>query len=198
MSSDRLAAAPPLCLAVRLGHGLRRLRLGIDLFILGSLLTANAATAQGIAAEPGELSTWHDPKRYAWLLGLAIPTLPFLAWFVIPNFFRLAPWLWDNIKVLSYWWLGSVPVVALVLARLWERRTAAKLAAVALAVVLMASGALDIVRAAVGPSYQEFDPDGIAFKFPPGVARERTDYKTQTAELNRRAMSRIAAQARVG
>ncbi|HST55988.1 MAG TPA: alkane 1-monooxygenase [Solirubrobacteraceae bacterium] len=24
--------------------------------------------------------TWRDPKRYAWLLGLLVPTLPFLAW----------------------------------------------------------------------------------------------------------------------
>jgi alkane 1-monooxygenase len=23
---------------------------------------------------------WRDPKRYAWLLGLVVPTLPFLAW----------------------------------------------------------------------------------------------------------------------
>lgn len=102
---------------------------------------------------------------------LLLYTLPFLAWFVIPNVFRLAPWLWDNIKVLSYWWLGSVPVVALVLARLWERRTAAKVAAVALAFVLMAAGALDVVRASVGPSYQEFDPDGIAFA---EMIREKT------------------------
>ncbi len=25
-------------------------------------------------------ATWHDPKRYAWLLGLIVPSLPFLAW----------------------------------------------------------------------------------------------------------------------
>ena len=25
-------------------------------------------------------ATWRDPKRYAWLLGLIVPTLPFLAW----------------------------------------------------------------------------------------------------------------------
>jgi alkane 1-monooxygenase len=25
-------------------------------------------------------TTWRDPKRYAWLLGLIVPTLPFLAW----------------------------------------------------------------------------------------------------------------------
>ncbi len=27
-----------------------------------------------------ELATWRDPKRYAWLLGLIVPTLPFLAY----------------------------------------------------------------------------------------------------------------------
>jgi hypothetical protein len=102
---------------------------------------------------------------------LLLYTLPFLAWFVVPNLFRLAPWLWDNIKVLSYWWLGSVPVVALVLARLWERRSGARLAAIALVFVLTASGALDIARAAVGPSYQEFDRDGIAFA---QMIREKT------------------------
>jgi len=30
--------------------------------------------------EPLSPATWRDPKRYAWLLGLIIPTLPFLAW----------------------------------------------------------------------------------------------------------------------
>jgi hypothetical protein len=102
---------------------------------------------------------------------LLLYTLPFMAWFVIPNIFRVAPWLWDNIKVFSYWWLGSVPVVALALARLWERRAGARLAAVALAFVLMAAGALDVTRAAVGPSYQEFDRDGIAFA---DMIREKT------------------------
>jgi len=30
--------------------------------------------------EPLAPARWRDPKRYAWLLGLLIPTLPFLAW----------------------------------------------------------------------------------------------------------------------
>jgi hypothetical protein len=102
---------------------------------------------------------------------LLLYTLPFLAWFIAPNIFRLAPWLWDNIKVLAYWWLGSVPVVALALARLWEGRGAGKVGAVALAVVLMAAGALDVARAAVGTSYQEYDRNGVAFA---GMIREMT------------------------
>jgi alkane 1-monooxygenase len=45
----------------------------------------NAGMATGGAATPadgGELAegSWRDHKRYAWLLGLIVPTLPFLAW----------------------------------------------------------------------------------------------------------------------
>jgi len=102
---------------------------------------------------------------------LILYALPFMAWFIVPNVFRLAPWTWDNIKVLVYWWLGSIPLVALVLARLWEQRLVAKAGAVALAFVLMTAGGLDVARATVGQGYQEFDRDGIAFA---EMIRERT------------------------
>jgi alkane 1-monooxygenase len=39
------------------------------------LVATNAASALG-DAEPA----WHDSKRYAWLLGLIVPLLPFIAW----------------------------------------------------------------------------------------------------------------------
>lgn len=41
-----------------------------------------SAQAPGSSAEePGAKPiTWRDPKRYLWLLGLVVPTLPFLAW----------------------------------------------------------------------------------------------------------------------
>jgi hypothetical protein len=106
---------------------------------------------------------------YAWQGERPLPrklllfSMPFLVWFIAPNFFRLAPWLWDNIKVLTYWWLGSVPIVALALARLWASRPGAKAGALVLAVVLMAAGGLDVLRASVGTAYQEFDRDGVAF-----------------------------------
>jgi hypothetical protein len=106
---------------------------------------------------------------YAWQGERPLPrklllfSMPFLVWFIAPNFFRLAPWLWDNIKVLTYWWLGSVPIVALVLARLWASRPVARAGAVVLAIVLMAAGGLDVLRASVGTAYQEFDRDGVAF-----------------------------------
>ncbi len=41
---------------------------------------ADGAATQALTQEPRELLAWRDPKRYAWLLGLLIPTLPFLTW----------------------------------------------------------------------------------------------------------------------
>jgi hypothetical protein len=103
---------------------------------------------------------------------LVLYSIPFLIWFLVPNVFRLAPWLWDNIKVLTYWWLGSVPLVALVVARLWRENAAGRAAAAAAAVVLMAAGALDVGRATVGPTYQIFDRDGVALA---EIVRDETD-----------------------
>ncbi len=47
----------------------------------GEFLHGDPALEDGAAsAEALTPATWRDPKRYAWLLGLIIPTLPFLAW----------------------------------------------------------------------------------------------------------------------
>ncbi len=45
---------------------------------------------------------WHDPKRYAWLLGAIIPLLPFVAW-----------GLYELTGVGAFWWLGPVVVFVL-------------------------------------------------------------------------------------
>ena len=47
--------------------------------------------------------------------------LPFTLCFIVPNFVKMAPWIWDNIKVLFYWWLASAPLVALLLVKLWRQ-----------------------------------------------------------------------------
>ena len=90
--------------------------------------------------------------------------LPFVLCFVVPNVYKLSPWVWDNIKILFYWWLASAPLVALVLARLWRMKAAWRAVAVALLLMQTAAGALDVWRAAVGSTErQTFDADGIAF-----------------------------------
>ncbi|HEX3085883.1 MAG TPA: hypothetical protein VHP99_15220, partial [Pyrinomonadaceae bacterium] len=42
--------------------------------------------------------------------------LPFTLCFIVPNLIKFAPWIWDNIKILFYWWIASAPLVALLLA----------------------------------------------------------------------------------
>lgn len=74
--------------------------------------------------------------------------LPFVLWFIVPNVIKLAPWDWDNIKVLVYWSLASAAFVALVLALLLAHRwKPLKLAGAVLLVLLTLSGVIDVVRA---------------------------------------------------
>ena len=87
----------------------------------------------------------------------------FLAWFIVPNVMKLAPWVWDNIKVLFYWFVGFVPLVAVLLARaLRADRPWKVLAATALLTMTLAGG-IDVWRVLSGQTeLQEFEPDGIA------------------------------------
>jgi hypothetical protein len=88
--------------------------------------------------------------------------IPFGLCFIISNVIKLAPWEWDNIKVLIYWFVGSLPLVALLLAKLWERGKLLRVAAACALAILMFSGALDVWRAASGSeSYQVAEPDAV-------------------------------------
>jgi hypothetical protein len=88
--------------------------------------------------------------------------LPFVLCFIAPNLVKFAPWTWDNIKMLFYWYVASVPLVALLLAS-WFRQAKWRWAAGGLLAVLTLAGALDIVRVLSGATgYREFDSDGIA------------------------------------
>jgi hypothetical protein len=88
---------------------------------------------------------------------------PFLFCFIIPNLVRLAPWVWDNIKVLFWWYMASAPLVALLLAAWWKQESRWRwLAPVAFATMVLA-GSLDVWRVVTGTSeQQEFDPQAIA------------------------------------
>ena len=90
--------------------------------------------------------------------------LPFTLCFIIPNFVKLAPWIWDNIKVLYYWWLASTPLVALLLARLWRQGPIRQAIAAVLFVCVTLAGTLDVAGIALGSvPYQVFDAAGIRF-----------------------------------
>ena len=90
--------------------------------------------------------------------------LPFTLCFIVPNVVKLAPWIWDNVKVLFYWWIVSAPIVALLLARLWEGNVWNRLLAAGLLVVLTLAGGLDVFALVTRQGeYQEFDRNGITF-----------------------------------
>jgi hypothetical protein len=99
--------------------------------------------------------------------------LPFTLCFIVPNFVKMAPWVWDNIKVLFYWWLASAPLVALLLVRLWRQGRMRRLLALGLFVCLTLAGSLDVASIVLRSSkYQVFDRPGIDFA---EVIKSQTD-----------------------
>jgi len=89
--------------------------------------------------------------------------LPFALCFLIANTVKLAPWEWDNIKILIYWFVGSLPFVALLLAMLFESRNLVlRLIAFICMVSLCLSGALDVWRTVSGQiNYDVFSKDAV-------------------------------------
>ena len=105
-------------------------------------------------------------KTNGYLVGkrLLLFYLPFTLCFIVPNFLKMAPWIWDNIKVLYYWWLASSPLVALLLAWLWRRGRVLRAASVLLFVIVTLAGALDVVGIAFRDvKYGVFDAAGVLF-----------------------------------
>ena len=84
--------------------------------------------------------------RYLVPARLLLFYLPFTLCFIIPNLIKLAPWVWDNIKVIFYWYVASVPLVALLVSvsgagRFWVRSVAGRSGR-----RLTLAGALDVWR----------------------------------------------------
>jgi hypothetical protein len=88
--------------------------------------------------------------------------LPFLFLFVISNVAKLAPWQWDNIKVLIYWFVGSLPFIAYAISWLWQKRSYFAVLAAACLLSLILSGVIDVWRTVSGQiKTRVFDPDAV-------------------------------------
>lgn len=72
---------------------------------------------------------------------------PMWLWFAVPSFVVLQPWDWDNTKFFIFFALLGSIVAGAVLAELFRRGPWPALAAAAMIVVLVLSGALDLARA---------------------------------------------------
>jgi len=90
--------------------------------------------------------------------------LPFATLFIAANLFRLAPWIWDNMKFLAPAHAGLAPFAALALGFLWGRGRAGRAAAIASLIGATLSGALDVSKVALsGGEYQIFSHADVAF-----------------------------------
>lgn len=88
--------------------------------------------------------------------------VPFAFLFILSNVAKLAPWEWDNIKVLIYWFVGSLPFVVVAIAWMWRKNTAWRAVAVTCVFILTASGGLDVWRTMSRQiNYNVFSSDAV-------------------------------------
>lgn len=88
--------------------------------------------------------------------------LPFIFLFIVSNTAKLAPWEWDNIKVLIYWFIGSLPFVSFALAWAYNRNAIFKVAVFGCLFLLTFAGALDVWRISTDQvKIQVFDADSV-------------------------------------
>ena len=107
---------------------------------------------------------WRRNETYLIRRRLLLFYLPFLIFFLMPNVIRLAPWVWDNNKVIFYWWVASAPLIALLLVELWRMNRWGRVAASLLFVSLTLAGALDVWRVVSKTTeHGEFDLHALAF-----------------------------------
>jgi hypothetical protein len=105
-----------------------------------------------------------EGQKYLASRRLLLFYLPFTLCFIIPNLIKLAPWEWDNIKVIFYWFIASVPLVALFLARLMREKGLLRVASVVLVLTLTLAGALDVWSVmSKAAEFRIFDADGVRF-----------------------------------
>jgi len=99
--------------------------------------------------------------------------LPFLFLFIVTNIMKFAPWEWDNIKILIYWFVGTIPLVALFLAWMWQKGRLFKGISIGCLLILTLSGALDVWRTVSGQiKYDIFDKDAVKIA---ELIKEKTD-----------------------
>jgi len=123
---------------------------------------------------------------------------PFLFCFILSNVAKLAPWEWDNIKVLIYWFVGSLPFIAFVLASLWRKGSYFSVIAAVCFLSLVLSGMLDVYRTASGQiKTQVFDQEAIRIaeqiktKTPPkSLFLNAATYNTAVALTGRQSLMR--------
>ncbi|HEV2828777.1 MAG TPA: hypothetical protein VGW76_14355 [Pyrinomonadaceae bacterium] len=107
---------------------------------------------------------WRREKEALVSRRLLIFLLPFSLCFIVPNVLKMAPWIWDNIKVLFYWWLATAPLVALLIAQLWRGSVPHKMLAAILFASVTLAGALDVGAIVLRSNqYQIFNAQGMQF-----------------------------------
>lgn len=178
----------------------------IPLVIFGAYLTSGMRSGS-VSSDAGDLPQTKAKKSdtegnaiTALSPSLAFFYFPFAFLFILANAAKLAPWEWDNIKVLIYWFIGSIPFAAFAVAWLWGKGRVLKAFAVACFFVMTFSGILDVWRTASAQiNIRVFDPDAVKIAemirtrtFPDALVLNAPTYNSPVVLTGRQSLMRYS------
>ena len=132
----------------------------IPIIILGIFLTQRLGRDEETKRQRDEEKKIEPSLRPT--VSLSLFYIPFIFLFIVSNTMKLAPWEWDNIKVLIYWFVGSLPFVALALAWIYNQNNVLKSVAIGILILLTAAGAIDVWRTVSKQiNFQVFENDAV-------------------------------------
>jgi len=92
---------------------------------------------------------------------LKIIYLAFFSLFVAASLFIFQPHHYDNIKILSYWFLLSAVISAALLVNLWRKNVLIKIFVILIFPLFVLSSVLDIVHLYLHPGYSLLNEESI-------------------------------------
>ncbi|MCU1289056.1 MAG: hypothetical protein JWN60_1285, partial [Acidobacteria bacterium] len=138
----------------------------IPISALGIYLIYSNEKPEAAKGEKGESNEIKDSReaenQKTKAKNLLLFFLPFVLLFFISNVAKLAPWEWDNIKVLVYCFVGAIPFAAFALAWTWRNNPALKIIAAVCFAALVFAGAMDVWRVVSKQiNYNVFSADSV-------------------------------------
>ena len=148
---------------------------GIWVYLKGLREEDAAKKGRGDTAKKQKAAEGDEKPQQSRPAVLLLFYIPFVFLFIVANLAKLAPWEWDNIKILIYWFAGSLPLVSLALAWAWEQNKALRIATCICFAALILSGSLDVWRTVSGQiKYGVFEPDSVKIA---ELIKQKTDPK---------------------
>jgi hypothetical protein len=87
--------------------------------------------------------------------------ISFFPLFIVTNIFLFQPHDYDNIKIMSYWFIATAAIFSVFLIKIWEKNIYGRIIAIFIVLILVSSSLIDTFHLFLHPGYKFFSKQDI-------------------------------------